>query len=87
MDLLLQVTGQKDENQGSCPNHRAAVATGFAGAVCNDTGLRRLPRCHGITVVSALLAAIIDFNQRRSFFMALILSTGHRAFRTQGQSE
>jgi cytochrome c553 len=55
------------------PNQRAAIAADFGVANFTANGLRRCPRCHGNAGISAALAAITDFSQRRSFFIALIL--------------
>jgi hypothetical protein len=58
----------------ACPNQRAATAPDFGDTTVTAKCLRRFPRCHGSAGMSAALAEMTAFNQRRSFFMAVILS-------------
>jgi hypothetical protein len=60
------------KSPGKLPNQRAAVAA-LGAAGCNDMGLRRWPRVHGMAGAGAALAAMTDFNQRGWAFMAMIL--------------
>jgi hypothetical protein len=60
-------------------DQRAAIA-GLVGVTIRVAGLRRWLRVHGIAGMGAADAAIADLSQRRSFFIAQILSifsSGH----------